>query len=351
MLPYLASLIRHSKFPYRPWRFILLPLLQTLFLCGSGFAQTTFTNPLLDNGADPWVFLKDGTYYYTQTLGNRLAIWKTKDLTQLAQATPVTVWKPPQSGPNSEAIWAPELHFLYGKWYLYYTATDAANPGDATRYVFVLENASADPQTGTWVDRGRVNTTYAGLDGSVFTWKGQLYFLYSAYVGPQSRLYLARMENPWTLTGPQVELAQPLYEWEKFGEREILEGPEFLVGRNGKVCIVYSASACWDDNYALGLLTASGDSDLMDPAAWTRSVRPVFGTSAKNNVYGPGHNCFTTSPDGTEDWIVYHAKATANGECRERNVRMQPFGWHADGTPHFDEPVDTDHPLPKPSNR
>ena len=315
----------------------------------TAFGQATFTNPLFEDGADPWAILKDGTYYYTHTLGDRLALWKTKDLTQLAGAEHKTVWTPPTAGPNSQGIWAPELHFLDGKWYLYYTATDAAKPGDDTRYVFVLENASADPLQGTWTDRGKINTQYSGLDGSVFDWKGKRYFLYSAYVGPQSRLFIAPMVNPWTISNQQVELAKPLYEWEKFGDREILEGPEFLVGKNGKVCLIYSASACWDDNYALGMLWADGNADLMNPASWTRLAQPVFGTSVKNGVYGPGHNSFTKSPDGKEDWNVYHAKSVANGECRERNVRIQKFAWKPDGTPDFDVPLPVGQPIRKPS--
>jgi GH43 family beta-xylosidase len=264
------------------------------------------------------------------------------------------VWQPPAKGPNSSNIWAPEIHFLDGnrgdgRWYLYYTAADAADPGDHTRNVFVLENASADPLQGTWTDKGRVNTHYRGLDGSVFDYKGQRYFLYSAYVGPQSNLFIAPMINPWTLSETQIEIARPTFDWEKHGDREILEGPEFLEGKNGKVFIIYSGSACWDDNYALGILMASSTSDLLKADSWTKSPEPVFTTSVENGVYGPGHNGFFKSPDDTEDWIVYHAKLVANGECKGRNVRIQKFTWNADGTPNFGKPVSTKTLLQKPS--
>lgn len=134
--------------------FFMMPLLA--FALGLQ-AQTkqTFTNPLLPSGADPWAIYYNGHYYYTHTLGNRIALWKTKDLHALKDVTPKTVWTPPPVGPNSKAIWAPELHSLDNKWYIYYTATDKANDGDANRYVFVLENASADPLEDTWMDRGK----------------------------------------------------------------------------------------------------------------------------------------------------------------------------------------------------
>lgn len=310
----------------------------------------TFTNPLLADGADPWVIFKDGYYYYTNTTGRNLTLWRTKDFTELGQAEKKIVWTPPASGPNSKDIWAPELHTLDGKWYLYYTATDITKPGDQNRYVFVLENESSNPLLGNWIDKGKINTNYTGLDGSVFEHRGKHYFLYSGYVGPQSNLFIAEMVNPWTISPKQVEIARPTLPWEKYDGREICEGPEMLKGKRGQLFIIYSASACWDDNYSLGMLTASETSDLLDPASWTKSDRPVFAQSSANNVFGPGHNCFTKSPDGKEDWIVYHAKTEANKACKARTPRAQQFSWKADGSPDFGIPVAAGSPVQKPSS-
>lgn len=296
-------------------------------------------NPLLPAGADPWAVRHEGWFYYTHTEGNRLKLWKTRALSELAATENKVVWMPPAAGPNSHEIWAPELHRLDGRWYLYYTATDKANFGDHTRYVFVLENPSPDPLQGTWTDRGKVNTQHTGLDGSVFEHRGQRYFVYSAYVGLQSQLAIARMKNPWTLEGPEVVIAKPEYDWEKYDNREICEGPEFLQkNARSPLCLVYSASACWDDDYCLGLLTAPPDADPMNPLAWKKTPKPVFEKSVENGVYGPGHNGFFNTADG-QHWLLYHAKSVANQACRERNPRTQSFGWKADGTPDFGIPV------------
>lgn len=312
--------------------------------------EDSFTNPLLPSGADPWAIYKDGFYFYTHTLGDRISIWKTDRLTRLQEASVKTVWIAPSSGLNSKHIWAPELHSINGKWYLYYTATNDENPGDDTRYVFVLENTAADPLEGSWVDKGRVNTEHSGLDGSVFAYEGIRYFLYSAYVGPQSVLVIARMKDPWTLEGDQVVIATPTYDWEKKGGREILEGPQFLEGVEGKVFIIYSASACWSDEYALGMLTASGNADLRDAASWEKSPVPVFSLSPANNVYAPGHNSFFKSPDGSEDWILYHANTGPGQGCdQRRSPRAQKFSWEKDGTPSFGEPVKAGEILSAPS--
>lgn len=310
----------------------------------------TFTNPLQADGPDPWVIRHDGYYYYTNTKGRNLTLWKSKNLSEVKDATPVVVWTPPATGPNSYEIWAPELHFLDGKWYIYYTATDKANFGDLSRYVFVLENSSPDPTTGAWTDKGKINTKYTGLDGTVFEHGGQRYFVYSAYVGPQSVLAIAPMQNPWTLqAGKEATIATPTFAWEKGGGRQILEGPEFLPGKKGQLFLVYSASACWDDNYSLGMLTATKGSDLLKPESWTKAPLPVFHPSAENGVWGTGHNSFTKSPDGREDWIVYHAKTAADGKCAGRSARAQKFTWNADGTPNFGAPVSLSQPQVKPS--
>ncbi|WP_426490520.1 glycoside hydrolase family 43 protein [Hymenobacter sp. 102] len=313
-------------------------------------AQATFQNPLRNDGPDPWVTRHGGYYYYTNTTGRNLTLWKTSALSDVRNAPAAVVWTPPASGPNSAELWAPELHRLDGKWYLYYTATDKASPGDNTRYVFVLENSAADPTTGTWTDKGRMNTKYTGLDGSVFEHDGKRYFLYSAYVGAQSVLAIAPLLNPWTLqANKEVIIARPTLKWEQGGGRQILEGPEFLLGRRGQLLVVYSASACWDDNYCLGMLTAPKGADPLQAQSWTKMPTPVFKPSAQNGVWGTGHNCFTTSPDGRENWLVYHAKPAADGKCAGRSARMQRFGWKPDGTPDFGVPVSLSQPQPKPS--
>jgi GH43 family beta-xylosidase len=330
-----------------------LAALVMIALAGPAGAQpATFVNPLLKSGPDPWVTADGGTYYYTHTLGDRLQIWKTKDITQLGRAATKVVWRAPLSGPNSAAVWAPELHRIAGKWYLYYTAADKAANDDAHRHIFVLETDAADPLTGHWIDRGMLTTDYTGIDATVFDDGGKLWLVYSAYVGPASHLILVEMKSPWETSAKQVDIAAPTYDWEKQGGRQILEGPEFLKGPTGARLLVYSASACWSDDYALGMLTAVPGADLTDPAAWTKSPSPVFRKSIKNSVYAPGHNGFFKSPDSTEDWIIYHANSGPGMGCtNKRSPRIQKFIWTASGEPVFGEPVPSGTPLPMPSHR
>lgn len=300
-------------------------------------AQTPATmHPLLPTGPDPWVTQRDGVYYYTSTEGNRISLRKTTDMTRLADATPVVVWRPPAEGGNSHSIWAPELHFLDGKWYLYYSASDKAHDDDAHRHVWVLENASADPTQGEWIDKGMLKTHLTGIDGTVFDHAGKRYFVYSAYVDDHSDLIIAPMSNPWTLGEPQVDIAHPTYAWEMQGGRKILEAPEFIEGPKGEVFLTYSASACWSDGYSLGLLSAKANANLLDPASWRKSPTQALSSSPAHGFYAPGHNGFFKSPDGKQDWIIFHANGGPDWKCTARRAPyIMPFSWNDKGEPDF----------------
>lgn len=310
-----------------------------------------FRNPLLPVGPDPWVTYKDGFYYLMHTTGRNLRIYKTRTMSRLGAAPAVTVWSPPATGPNSRDIWAPELHNVNGKWYIYYAADN--NGVDATHRMFVLENESADPTQGTWTDRGQLNLPENkwAIDGTLLQLNNQLYFSWSGWENEQGglqNLYICKLTNPWTAEGQLVRIATPDYAWEKQGFG-VNEGPQFLV-HTDRVFIVYSASFCGTDQYALGQLTASTSADLLNPTSWTKSATPVFGPYGLNGTYGAGHQSFFTTPDAKENWIVYHANPGAGQGCGDqRSVRMQPFGWKADSSPDFGQPMPLSQWLKRPS--
>ncbi|MBP1914296.1 GH43 family beta-xylosidase [Lederbergia galactosidilyticus] len=315
--------------------------------------KSTFQNPLLDPGADPWVYKEDDMYYFMVTRRTHLDLWKSPTLSGIGNGERKTIWTPPKEGINSHFLWAPEIHKLNGKWYVYFTANDGkvGKEGDMTRKIFVLENSSQDPFAGEWIERGYVNTEYPGLDGTVFEHNERLYFVYAGYgqfPAYGSALYIAEMTDPWTLIGPNVMISKPEYEWEMQGGMAINEGPVMLK-RNGKLFLIYSASTTWSDDYSLGMLTASAKSDVMNAQSWDKSPAPVFKKSVENSVFAPGHNGFSQSPDGTEDWIVYHAISESEGGSDRRSTRIQKFGWKADGTPDFGVPLSTSVSIQVPS--
>ena len=323
----------------------------------SGSEAATFTNPLLPSGPDPWVIYHEGFYYYMNTTARNLTIWRTADITELKRAEKRVVWTPPDAGPDSHEIWAPELHFLDGKWYIYFGADYGTNQ---THRMFVLENPSPNPLEGQFTYQSERATDTWAIDPSVFENRGQLYIVWSGWPGTQNgtqNIYLSKLKNPWTMEGPRVLLSTPTYSWETIGDLpketpphvNVNEGPEILK-HNGKIFLIYSASGCWTDYYALGMLEASADADLMNPAAWKKHPQAVFSESPSAHAFGPGHNAFFKSPDGTQDWIIYHANPETHQGCGgRRSPRAQPFTWNPDGTPNFGSPMPIDKPLPKPS--
>jgi GH43 family beta-xylosidase len=312
---------------------------------------TTFTNPLLSSGPDPWVIQKDGFYYFMATTGNNLTIRKTAKMSELGTAPSTIVWNPALTGVSQRDLWAPELYFFDGKWYIYYSADPLCCDGHR---VHVLENASADPTQGTWVNKGRIaNPTIDlwAIDGTVLEQNGKRYLIWSGHEttpNPTQILYISEMSNPWTLTGPRVELSRPTYAWEQNGSPAVNEGPEILQ-HGGKTFLIYSASHCSTDDYTLGQLTLTGTDPLVG-SSWTKSSTPVFVKNPANKAYGPGHNGFFKSKDGSQDWIIYHANTNPNEGCgNPRNPRMQQFTWNADGSPNFGTPVAIGTALMRPA--
>ncbi len=326
----------------------------------AGSLSATFTNPLLPVGPDPWSIYHEGYYYYTNSTGNSLKLWKTRGISQLKDAPSKVVWRPPATGPNSHDIWAPELHFFRGKWYFYYAADAGTN---ASHRMWVLENSSPDPLEGTWVDMGQITdaTNRWAIDGSVFENKGQLYMVWSGWDAEgngRQDIYLAHMRNPWTIDSPRTLVSKPTYAWEKYGDLtdpndpahvDVNEGPE-VIHHGHDLVLVYSASGCWTDYYALGALKAADTADLLQASSWVKSPEPILKQSAVAGVYATGHNSFFKSPDGTQDWILYHANAQPGQGCGDRrSPRAQPFSWTPAGYPHVGEPVAIDKPLARPS--
>lgn len=302
-----------------------------------------FQNPI-NPGPDPYMEYYDGNYYLTTSQGNCIRMWKAKTLEGLKTATPSVVWK--DTDPTrSKGVWAPEFHFITNRWYLYYTATSADNK-DENHRMHVLESAGTDP-LGPYTYKGRLinptNDHYA-IDGSVFKNPGDglWYFLWASH--PGHVLTIAKMANPWTLQGNGVVIPAS-----GFGCEEVREGP-IVLQRAGKLFLVYSACDTGKPDYMLGMLMAQTNSDLMNPASWKQYPNPVFQRNDEAGVFGPGHNGFFKSPDGTQDWIVYHAKTTAEYTYKGRTTRAQPFTWNPDGTPNFGKPLPLSTILDEPSN-
>jgi GH43 family beta-xylosidase len=343
-----------------PKVFLLVSLLLlNKLMFGQEHSKKHFTNPIASSGADPYVFLYKGFYYYTQTEGNKISLWKMDNMGSLDKAEKKIIWEAPSEiNEYSREIWAPEVINIDGKWYAYFSADD----GDNNHHrIFILQNSSDDPFKGVWEFKGKLNLADDkwAIDADVFYFNKQLYVIWSGWEGDlngQQNIYISKMLDPLNAENKRVCLSTPELNWEVNGDLpnsvpnhvSVNEGPQALI-HNEKLFIIYSASACWTDTYCLGMLSFNGD-DLLDKNQWKKNPSPVFSQSLQNGVYATGHNCFFSSKDGKENWILYHANSNPQEGCgNKRSPRMQMYTWDANGFPKFGIPEPVGKQLLSPS--
>ncbi len=276
--------------------------------------------PLIEQRADPYIYFHtDGYYYFTASVPeyDRIELRRAWFVKGLKNAQPVTIWKKHAAGEMSWHIWAPELHYINNKWYIYFAAGRAEDPWWIR--TFVLENSSPDPMCGEWIEKGELKAEWDSfmLDTTIFENKGKHYAVWAQKRKERSEnsaLYIAEMESPVRLKQPQTLLTVPEFDWECIGFK-VNEGPSVLQ-RNGKIFITYSASAT-DANYCMGMMVADSDANLLDAASWKKIEEPVFKTNEKKGIFGPGHNSFTTNRDKTQDYLVFHARPYAEVDLKD----------------------------------
>ena len=324
-------------------------------------ADTTFQNPILSQGADPWVIQNEEGYYYTHTTGNSLELRFTEHMENLDEAEPFRIWMPPRSSDYSDDIWAPELHYIDNKWYIYFAATHFdgnEEARDANRRMYVLENSSSSPLNYNWEFKGKVSddTDNWAIDGTVLQLKGSNYFIWSGWRtkdqpsnSGRQQLYIAKMTNPWTLESSRVMLSEPEYDWERNGL--VNEGPVIWTNPEGKVFLFYSGSGCWTDDYSIGVISLENENEPLNPNSWKKHEKALFMKNSENSVFGTGHNSFFKSPDGSEDWILYHANDNSGEGCGGgRKPRIQKISWDEEGFPVLGIPKKTSVELDVPAS-
>lgn len=311
--------------------------------------ELTYNEPWIVQRADPYVYHHtDGSYYFTASVPeyDRIVLRKADSLAGLAAAKEVVIWRKHESGPMSKHIWAPELHYLFGKWYIYFAGGEEDDVWKIRPYV--LECQGNDPMKDEWIEKGKMQRaqedTFSfkafSLDATVFENKGEYYYVWAEKVGVGkqiSNLYIAQMENGYTLKTVQVLLTTPDYDWERIGFW-VNEGPA-VIKRDGKLFLTYSASETGVD-YCVGMLTAEEDADLLDPRSWKKERYPVLKSCAERSIYGPGHNSFTTDENGN-DVMVYHARTETEivGDPLynpNRHAMLMQVRWDGNGRPIFD---------------
>ena len=297
--------------------------------------------PFIEQRADPYILRKDGWYYFTASVPafDRLVLRRARTLAELPAAEEKTVWTAHAEGPMSCNIWAPELHYIDGRWVIYFAASrgGADENGCYDHRIFALGNTSPNPLEGGFEEMGRVDTGWESfsLDTTSVVYGGRRYLIWAQRdhaIPGNSNLYIAEMKNALELRLPAVRLSVPEYDWECRGFL-VNEGPSCLI-HDGNLYLTYSASAT-DERYAMGMLTLRAGADPLDASAWHKSPEPVMVSEPCSGLYGPGHNSFTVDEAGN-DLLVFHARpypgfhgtalSDPNRHCFLRTVRYDDAG-------------------------
>ncbi|KAB8162269.1 family 43 glycosylhydrolase [Streptomyces sp. 3MP-14] len=294
-------------------------------------ATGTFRNPL-NTGPDPFVTYANGNYHLATTQGDAIRMWSAPSLSTLLAADPVTVWTDTDPS-RDQHLWAPEFYRFNERWYLYYTADDGV---DEHHRLYVLESEGDDPR-GPYHFKGKLeppnHVDDFAIDPGILQHDGRLYLAYSGLNEYQHNgLNIAPMSNPYTVSGDAVALDAA------GGCPEVREGPAFLY-RNGHTWMTYSACDTGKPDYQVWMMSLPDGADPLVASNWTQHQGPSFSRDDAAGVFGPGHHNFFTSPDGTEDWIIYHAKTTSDYTYTDRTTRAQRIGWNPDGSPDLGTPL------------
>ena len=331
-----------------------------ILLGGRTVASTTepgqFTNPLRE-GADPWVVRDESGKRWLWCAAENAEKIVIRTAAALTEAgTEHDIWRAPATGPASGQVWAPELHFLDTRWFIYFAASNGRNE---THRAFVLRADSSDP-LGSWTLHGPLATGGGtdrnhppiwAIDMTVLDHAGIRYAVWSGWDTPESDrqfLYIARMASPTELTGPRVRLCRhDDFLWERTeevaGSRGLNEGPQVLQ-HMGRTFLLYSCGAAWLATYKLGLLELTG-SDPLNPEAWRKHPKPVF--QSTESTFGVGHSCFVSTGRPASWWHIYHAKRHRDPGW-PRSIYLQPFQFDESGFPTFGSPLPPGSKLPKP---
>jgi GH43 family beta-xylosidase len=321
----------------------VLATLQLLVAVTTVSSQETFRNPIIDgNSADPAVLRLGSSYYLTlSTQGEtQITVYKSSRLTDFRSAETSVAFQAPE---NCRDVWASEMHEVDGQLYTYF----AMNCGDHRMYAVQAEDPT-NPM-GRWGAPINMLAGFftGGIDGSVLKHgNGRMYFAWAT----DNQIWIARMINATALEESKVQLREATSGWE-CAAGCVNEGPFFIYNNNVSY-MVFSATTTWDANYCLGLMSIDGDKDPMVPSNWWYGDdRAVFWRNDEEDVYTTGHASFTTSPDGSETWMVYHGTVDTVNINGYRIARIEKITWGPDGRPVFPRPHGYNSSQPVPSGQ
>lgn len=324
----------------------------TIDFSGESSGTITYNNPIIGYGADPSVYFHDGWYYYVRpsTIGSTpcIQISRAANVSDIGNTTAKTVYTADE---NIKSIWAPQIYFFDGQWYIYFSGAPSTSTS-AARTPYVIKSNSNDP-LGSYTALGTMQNLDAGihswLSPRIFEYGGTRYYISSVFVSAEDNtssnhkqtLVIGKLSSPISFEGEVSVIATPDKSWEGY---DIIEGPFPVYGKDRTLYIAYAANYADGDDYCTGLLKLVSD-DLRSSSSWEKQLRPMQHRDTDNLVFAPGATVFVQSPSGEEVYAVYHAKLHANNRYN-RSIFVQKLEYK-DGVPYLGAPpaIETEHEI------
>lgn len=319
-----------------------------------------YPNPFIPERADPYIFKgPDEFYYFTASYPayqnvdsgyDRIILRRSKTVIGLKDAEEHIIWEAHKKGAMAKHIWAPEIHFIGGKWYIFFAAGDSDNIWNIRPYV--LQCKGEDPIDDPWEEKGRMQAsendessfTNFSLDMTYFENNGKHFVIWAEIVNASS-LFMAEINpnEPWKLVSKPILLTKPEYAWEKV-RFAVNEGPSVLQTKD-KIFVFFSASGTGEE-YCMGMLYSDINSDLMVASSWEKLSHPVLETKDLVGEAGPGHNSFVVDENGSL-LLIYHSRPASHADkkcgthCDEvlydscRHARIKEINFDKNNLPTF----------------
>lgn len=274
-----------------------------------------------------------------------IPISKSQDLVHWSYAGDVFSQMPGWVAPDG-GLWAPDIQYFNGKYYLYYAVSSSTIPGSA---IFVTTSESP---TGPWTATGTPvvapSAARKTIDPAVVEDDGgQRYLFFGTFEGGIAARELSA-DGLTSLPETEIQITVP----------NRYEAP-YIVKHDGYYYLLASASDCCRGPLTGYAVFAGRSQTLLGPYIDAEGVSlldarvggtPVL-TMNGNRFVGPGHNAIVTDASG-QDWMLYHAVDLnkpyfANGWTR-RPVMLDPIDW-VNGWPRVrNEAGPSDQPQPGP---
>lgn len=316
--------------------------------------QDHYVFPVALNRADPCIAKWQDKYYFIATNdadGNHTLYMRAADtIAELVEAEEVLILDSDTYEDIRGLLWAPEFHIINDELYIFHAATTGEFFYEES-HVMKLRQGGNPMCKEDWsrprkvVKKDGSDLCEAGktisLDMTVFKQNGEYYVVWSQRqflpVDLGAWLYIAKIDanEPWRLTTDPVILSKPEYGWAN-NHTFVDEGPFALV-TDQKLFLTFS-SALVDATYAVGLLSADLEADVLDPKSWTKGNYPLLTSRSVEGEYGTGHNAYVIDEDGNV-WNTYHARPGIDGP-RSSGIRRVHFD--NEGYPVLDLTEDKD---------